>query len=396
MKSALVQAIACGGVVVLVSGVAAPFFLSDTRGAGGAETRSGSSVAAKAVKFGVSGPSAGKKAGSSLDATARRAKPGAAPLATGEHARVGHAPARELEIGNAASHARSDEAKGMKSARGSTGPHALTAEERAELASNLAKINWQKSIADLVAALKSARANGPGAGGDTSVEAAQINLALAQAAEELGLPGPAAALGDPTVRSVVVPAWLQGLGVDLDDSQAAAISSLCLASQPANASGQGTFLEQRQAAIQSRINLEQSFSQVLTPDQVQIYTANVANDPLMRPSAQRLNLSAADPTSLAGIVASYWSYQFQLGPSSQAAAQQVASQYVAATLAVPPAAPNLDAEAARIAGLDRANTFVGIQQQAEQSLASSPALSAAEQQRAGQGSKACLQLTISH
>jgi hypothetical protein len=281
-----------------------------------------------------------------------------------------------------------------ESSRVAAGPHVLTAEERQKLAENLAKVDWAKSLKDLVAGLKSARASGKNLEGEAFVEAAEVNLALAEAASALGLKGPAAALGDPTVRSVVVPAWLDALGANLDPSQAAAISSLCLTVPSATASAPRSFLEARQAAIQSRIALEQSFSQVLTPDQLQAYASNVSDDPLMKPSAQRLNLSATTPSNLSGIVASYWTYQFQLGSGSQQTAQQVAQQYVSAVMAVPPVAPNLGPEAARLASLDRANQLVALQQQAEQALASSPALSPSEKGRAVKGSSVCLQLAL--
>src|SRR5579883_2322414 len=284
--------------------------------------------------------------------------------------------------------ASSDRGAGSGVAGASSGPRILTAEERAKLAQNLHKVDWDKSLADLVAAIKDAKANGRNFDSESFVEAAQVNLALAEAANQLGLKGPASALGDPTVRSVVVPSWLNALGVSLDPSQAAAISSLCLTTPPAYQTQPTSFLEARQAAIQSRIALEQSFSQVLTPQQMQTFAQNVVNDPLMKPSAQRFNLSAADQNSLSGIVSSYWTYAFQLGSNSQQTAQQVAQQYVAQVMAVPPVAANLDPEAARIASLNRTNQLVALQQQAEQSLAASASLSAAERARANQGSRA--------
>src|SRR5581483_10362907 len=107
---------------------------------------------------------------------------------------------------NATSSDRGGTGSGVAGA--SNGPRILTAEERAKLAQNLQKVDWGKSLADLVAALKDAKANGTNFDSESFVEAAQVNVALAEAANQLGLKGPASALGDPTVRSVVVPSWL--------------------------------------------------------------------------------------------------------------------------------------------------------------------------------------------
>ncbi|HZV00433.1 MAG TPA: hypothetical protein VFF73_27215 [Planctomycetota bacterium] len=163
-----------------------------------------------------------------------------------------------------------------------------------------------------------------------------------------------------------------------------------------NAVQASTFLEARQAALQSRIALEQSFGQVLTPDQLATYATNVVNDPLMKAGAAQMNLSAGTPQRLMSVVASYWTTQFQLDGPSQEAAKTVASQYVQAVLAVPPVAPNLDPEAARLANLNRTSQLVALQQQAEQSLASNASLSQAQQTRAAGGSRSCLRIGVTH
>ncbi len=390
MKIAHWQALACGTFVLGVSAVAAPFLLSEpgTRASRDASRGAATALATPDAKLAAAAKE--RRRAVALDgARTPKALPATSgPRILGEAS--GQAAVSELVPVTAKARAGASESASSRAA----GPHVLTAEEREKLAQNLARVDWGKSLKDLVAAMKNARASGKNTGGETFVEAAEVNLALAEAASQLGLKGPAAALGDPTVRSVVVPAWLDALGANLDPAQAAAISSLCLTVPSATATAPTSFLEARQAAIQSRIALEQSFSQVLTPDQLQAYASNVANDPLMKPSAQRLNLSATSPSNLSGIVASYWTYQFQLGSGSQQAAQQVATHYVSAVMAVPPVAPNLGPEAARIASLDRANQLVALQQQAEQALAASASLSAAEKGRAGKGSNACLQLAV--
>ncbi|HZU96319.1 MAG TPA: hypothetical protein VFF73_06500 [Planctomycetota bacterium] len=276
---------------------------------------------------------------------------------------------------------------------GSRAPRNLSAEERRKLAAELAKVDWDHTLKDLVAQLR-ARRTGQGADPDTYIESAQVNIALAEAAKTLGLPGPRAALGDPTVRSVVVPAWLNALGVNLDEGQSAAIATKCQDGPPAPAAAGGTFLDQRQASIQSRLALEQSISQVLTPEQMATYAQNVADDPLMRASPARVTLEATSTSELAQGVASQWSRQFRLGTPSSDTAQTIAQQYVASVLALPPVPSGLDAVAAHTAALTRSSQLVALQQQAEQALAQSPVLTPTEQARAARGSSCTLRLNL--
>ncbi|HZV03272.1 MAG TPA: hypothetical protein VFF73_41590, partial [Planctomycetota bacterium] len=150
----------------------------------------------------------------------------------------------------------------------------------------------------------------------------------------------------------------------------------------------------KQAALQSRIALEQSLASVLSPDQMETYAKNVVDDPLMKASGAQMAVSARSQAGLVQIVSSYWSDAFKLDPASRPAAQAVAAQYVAAALAVPPVAPNLDPEATRLAVMDRTSQLVQLQSQAEQALAASSTLSQAERTRAQAGSSKYLRLAI--
>ncbi|HZU98499.1 MAG TPA: hypothetical protein VFF73_17470, partial [Planctomycetota bacterium] len=117
--------------------------------------------------------------------------------------------------------------KSEDAASGTTG-RASTPEQKEKVAAALAQVDWGQTLKDMVAAMKARRAGGK-VDMDTSVEFAKVNLALNQAAQALGLPYAQAALGDPTVRATIVPAWLSALGVSLDDAQAAKVSASCLA-----------------------------------------------------------------------------------------------------------------------------------------------------------------------
>lgn len=271
----------------------------------------------------------------------------------------------------------------------------LTAEQRRKLADALAQVDWNQALKDLAQAMKDARANGTAFDPTSSLEATNVKAALAAAASALGLKSPAAALGDPEVRSVVVPAWLNALGVNLDAAQAEQISLECTSLPPSTSPDDATYLAARQTALQSRIALEQTLTQVLTPEQQATYAANVLTaDPLAK-AGKRMVLSAGSPDQLATTVAAYWANVFQLDPGSQAAAQTVAQSYVAAVLAVPPVGPNLGAEGTRVASLARTSQLIALQQQAEQTLAVSPALTPDQQSLAASGSPSALRLGIS-
>jgi hypothetical protein len=256
----------------------------------------------------------------------------------------------------------------------------------------LAKVDWDHTLKDLVTAMKAARG---GADPATLVEGAEIRLALAEAAQQLGLKTTAAALGDPTVRSVVVPSWLKALGVNLDDAQAAAVSERCLDVPSATAGNPATFLAARLSAIQSRIALEQSVAQVLSPEQMTTYATNVAFDPLMKAQAAQMDLQAATPSGLASVVTAYWTRSFGLDGPGQEAARTVAAGYVAQVLAVPPVAPNLDPEALRLARLARTTQLITLQQQAEQTLGANASLADPQKDRVATGSSYCLRLGVS-
>jgi hypothetical protein len=290
--------------------------------------------------------------------------------------------------------ARAALAGGSRSEDAATKPtgRAATAEQKEKIAAALAQVDWSQTLKDMVAAMKARRAGGK-LDMDACVESARVNLALTEAAQALGLPYPQAALSDPTVRATIVPAWLGALGVNLDPAQAAQISSSCLALPP-SADPSLSFLAAKQAALQSRIALEQSLANVLTADQMETYAKNIVNDPLMKASGAQLAVSARSQAGLVQIVANYWSSSFQLDPGSRNTAQAVASQYVAAALAVPPVAPNLDPEATRLAVMDRTSQLVQLQSQAEQALAASSTLSQGERTRAQAGSTKYLRLAI--
>jgi len=394
MKLTRGKALAVGIVTVAGTAIAASSLLSDSeRDARGAS--SGGALAAGSREADSRAASAARR---DVRAKTRGAIPGLS-LGTGLLGSMREGSVSSLDgsgLASAGSLAARGKSQASGARAGANGPErVLSAEQKQKLAQALAKVDWDQSLKDLVQAIKAARTNGTTPDPDALVESAEINLALAEAAKDLGLKNPAAALGDPSVRSVVVPPWLNALGVNLDPEQAAAVASECLTVPPATPSTPGTFLDARQAAIQSRIALEQSLSSVLTSQQMATFATNVANDPLMKASAAQLSLTAGSTNGLTGVVATYWTGAFQLGGSSQQAVQAVASQYVASVMAVPPVAPNLDGEAARIAGLDRTNQLVALQQQAEQTLASSAGLTPAEQSRAANGSNRCLRLGVS-
>jgi len=394
MKLAHSRAIALGVFVVGTASVAGACLMSSTDGPATRHTA--------ATGSGATMPKA--TLGPSKERTATKDVRGAATVAPAARSlalETGTAP--RAGAPSSSDHGHAALAGGAEESSAAASPVAalasrrdLTPEQREKLAAALGKVDWNQALKDLVAAVKAARAQGQNPDPDTFVEGAEIHLALAEAAKALGLKGPGQALADPNVRSVVVPAWLGALGVDLDPTQSAAVAAKCLDVPSPNAVQASTFLEARQAALQSRIALEQSFGQVLTPDQLATYATNVVNDPLMKAGAAQMNLSAGTPQRLMSVVASYWTTQFQLDGPSQEAAKTVASQYVQAVLAVPPVAPNLDPEAARLANLNRTSQLVALQQQAEQSLASNASLSQAQQTRAAGGSRSCLRIGVTH
>jgi hypothetical protein len=266
---------------------------------------------------------------------------------------------------------------------------------KARLLEILGRVDWEKALRDLRASGKAAHAKGRRGpvDPDALVESAQIKLALAEAARELGLRRPTAALSDPTVRSVVLPAWLNALDVGLDAGQADAIRRLV--SQPTTgAVAATTFLAARQSTLRSRVELEQQLAQVLTREQLETYATNVRDDPLMRPSVPPVRIAAATSPALAQQVAAYWTRVFRLGASAQEPTGLVATQYVAAVLAVPPVAPNLDAPTARIETLNRTTRLVDLQQQAEKTLAACSSLTPEESARVRQGSRVSFQLSL--
>jgi hypothetical protein len=389
------KALVLGATLIGTGAIAGACFLFDAEAEGSAARTTARRAAGTAVAAASLDPSARRRATSktslSTDAIPRRTS-AAGPATSAKRA----APS-STETGQGRGAAGTG---ALASATAKASPGAsradLTADQKRRLADALSRIDWDRSLKDLVAAARAAQLSGQSADPGSFVQGAQVRLALAQAAEALGLAGPKQALQDPSVRSVVVPAWLGALGVNLDPNQSDAIADQCLSLPTGNAAPDASFLQARETALQARIALEQTLSQTLTPEQLSTFAQNVPSDPLMKGSSPQMNISASSTEKLTSVVASYWTSQFQLDGPSQAAAQTVASQYVAEVMALPPVAPNLDPEALRLATLQHTSALVTIQQQAEQSLAQNPALTPAQSTRATTGSPSCLRLGISH
>lgn len=227
-------------------------------------------------------------------------------------------------------------------------------------------------------------------------------LTIAELQRALGADSQDAVFNDPRVQAAFMPAWVDGLGADLDPAQAEALGEWAVedlereASAPDDDAPQ-TVLVRLLGRVRSTQALEAHLAATLRPEQVEGYVATVGDDPFFSQSEKPVALfEGAGVDALSAQVAEAWQAGFALDAQHGQALSRAATAYVNRLLALPEVDPSLPPVPRRQAVLERTATLLALQIEAEAQLQSLLTLSPEAAERVQAGSPWALWVRLAH
>lgn len=251
-------------------------------------------------------------------------------------------------------------------------PEGMTREQQDQRVQALVQAHgWGASVTALRAAME-AKSGGRG----LSLAERRSLESFFGVLEQLGKLG--VDLHDPRVERVFVPAWVSGLGADLDPRQAEQLASFvdeaaqrAEESEPPEPEHPLRYAHLKARDVARTQEVEAQLRALLRPEQLEAYLAEVGDDPFdsgLGLKTDRLACPATTVAALAAQVSEAWSAQYRLPEQLAPQVHAAAYRFATSALVVPGLPSRQDAAARRQAVLRRARQLLALQGDAERDL----------------------------